>query len=143
MSILIWSIYKIFFPQCVKPSISMCIPLVCILTVQGRSALRDTICYSFLLCAVSQWFSIPYQFLENRKEQSCTQFSRLRSWERAPAWIPFSDPLQWPYLNVIYSVMSLLLKILNALRPFEVCYLLGFVFVQFFLLPKAALYEDI
>ena len=23
------------------------------------------------------------------------QFSELRSWERAPAWIPFSDSLQW------------------------------------------------
>ena len=111
----------------------LCVFLLCVyLTVQGRSALRDPICYSFLLCAVSQGFSIPYQFLENRKEQSCTQFSRLRSWERAPAWIPFSDPLQWPYLNVIYSVMSLLLKILNAFWPFEVYYLLGFVFVQFF-----------
>ena len=58
---------------------------------RGRSALRDPICYSFLLCAVSQGFSIPYQFLENRNEQSCMQFLGLRSWERAPAWIPFSD----------------------------------------------------
>ena len=39
--------------------------------------------------------------------------------------------------------MPLLLKILNAFWPFEDCYLLGFVFAQFFLLPKAALYEDI
>ena len=31
----------------------------------------------------------------NRNEQSCMQFSGLRSWKRAPAWIPFSDSLQW------------------------------------------------
>ena len=35
--------------------------------VRGRSALRDPICY-FLLCAVSQGLTIPYQFLENRSE---------------------------------------------------------------------------
>ena len=51
--------------------------------VRGRSALRDPICY-FLLCAVSQGLSIPYQFLENRSEQSCTQFSGLKSGEAAP-----------------------------------------------------------
>ena len=43
--------------------------------------------------------------------------------------------------------MPLLLRIWNAFWPFEDCYLLGFVFAQcfffFFLLPKAALYEDI
>ena len=39
--------------------------------------------------------------------------------------------------------MSLLLKILNAFWPFEDCYLLGFVLAHFFLLPKAALCEDI
>ena len=47
------------------------------------------------LCAISQGLSVPYQLLENRDEQSCTQFSGLRSWERAPASIPFSDSLQW------------------------------------------------
>ena len=46
------------------------------------------------LCAVSQGLSVPYQFLENRNKQSCMQFSGLRLWERAPAWIPFSDSLQ-------------------------------------------------
>ena len=35
--------------------------------------------YVLLLCAVSQELSIPYQFLENRSEQSCMQFSGLRS----------------------------------------------------------------
>ena len=104
--------------------------------VRGRSALRDPICY-FLLCAVSQGLSIPYQFLENRSEQSCTQFSGLKSGEAAPVWIPFSDSLQWLpsvtfYLKVIYSVMPLLLRIWNAFWPFKDCYLLGFVFAQFF-----------
>ena len=46
------------------------------------------------LCAIFQGLSVPYQFLEYRNEQSCMQFSGLRSWERAPARIPFSDSLQ-------------------------------------------------
>ena len=62
--------------------------------VRGRSTLRDPICF-IPLCAISQGLSVPYQFLENRNKQSCTQFSGLRSWERAPAWILFSDSLQW------------------------------------------------
>ena len=45
---------------------------------------------------------------------------------------PLSDSLQWPYLNVIYSVIPLLLRIWNAFWPIEDCYLLGFVFAQFF-----------
>ena len=65
--------------------------------VRGRSTLRDPICYSLLLCAISQGLFIPFQFPENRSEQSCTQFSGLRSWEKAPAWTPFSDSLQWPF----------------------------------------------
>ena len=55
---------------------------------------------------------------------------------------PFNDSLQWPHWNVICSVM----RTCNAFWPFEDCYLLGFVFAQFFfffLLPKAALYDDI
>ena len=66
-------------------------------TVRGRSTLRDPICSLLLLCAVSQGLSIPYQLLENRNKQSCTQFSVLRLWERAPVWIPFGDSLQWPF----------------------------------------------
>ena len=58
------------------------------------------------------------------------------------------DSFQWLpsvtfYLKVIYSVMPLLLRIWNAFWPFQDCYLLGFVSAQFFLLPKAALYEHI
>ena len=46
------------------------------------------------LCAVSQGLSlpVPYQFLEYRNEQSCMQFSGLRSWERSSLnsrhWLP-------------------------------------------------------
>ena len=55
----------------------------------------NPICCFFLpLCAVSQRLSVPYQFLEYKNEQICTQFPGLRSWERAPAWIPFSDSFQ-------------------------------------------------
>ena len=62
--------------------------------VRGHSTLRDPICF-LPLCVISQGHSVPYQFLENRNEQSRMQFSGLRSWERAPAWIPFSDYLEW------------------------------------------------
>ena len=58
------------------------------------------------------------------------------------------DSFQWLpsvtfYLKVIYSAMSLFLRIWNDFWPFQDCYLLGFVFAQYFLLPKAALYEHI
>ena len=47
------------------------------------------------------------------------------------------DSFQWLpsvtfYLEVVYSVMPLLLRIWNAFWPFEDCYLLAFVFAQFF-----------
>jgi len=47
------------------------------------------------------------------------------------------DSFQWLpsvtfYLKVIYSVMPLFLRIWNAFWPFEDCYLLGFVFAEFF-----------
>ena len=45
---------------------------------------------------------------------------------------PFSDSLQWHHSNVICSVMPLSLRTCNAFWPFEDCYLLGFVFAQFF-----------
>ena len=78
------------------------------LIVRGRSTLRDPICF-LPLCAVSQGLSVPYQFLENRNEQSCTQFSVPRSWQRAPVWVPFSDSLQW------LSSVTLYLKRLSVL----------------------------
>ena len=34
---------------------------------------------SYMLFSVSQGLSVPYQFLEDRKEQNCMQFSGLRS----------------------------------------------------------------
>ena len=51
----------------------------------------------FFFCVPFLKDSVLYQFLENRNKQSCTQFSGLRSWERASAWNPFSDSLQWPF----------------------------------------------
>ena len=67
---------------------------------------------------------------------SCTQFSGLRSWEGAPAWIPFSNSLQWlPSVTLLqWNLFSYapLTQDMNAFWPFEDCYLLGFVFVQFF-----------
>ena len=113
------------------------------LNVRGHSALRDPmllcvcvcVCVCMCVCAVFQGFSVSYQFQENRNEQSCTQFSGLRSWEKAPAWIPFSDSLQW-LPSVILLKCNLFsyapLRIWNAFWPFEDCYLLDFVFAQFF-----------
>ena len=48
---------------------------------------------SYMLFSVSQGPSVPYQFLGNRNEQSCTQFSGLRSRGRTHTWIPFSNLL--------------------------------------------------
>ena len=69
---------------------------------QGTFGFKGSNMLHFPLCAISQGLSVPYQFLENRNEQSCTQFSGLRSWERAPAWIPFSDSLQWLFSVAFY-----------------------------------------
>ena len=77
--------------------------------------------------------SIPYQFLENRNKQSCTKFSGLRNCLDSLQWLLPSVTF---YLKVIYSVISLLLRIWNAFWPFEDCYLLGFVFAQFFYCVK-------
>ena len=59
----------------------------------------------FPLCAISQGFSVAYQFLEYRNEQSCMQFSGLRYGKEHPLGFllvtPFSDSLQWPCM---YSV---------------------------------------
>lgn len=59
-----------------------------IITVcQGTFNFKD----SYTLFSVSQGPSVPYQFLENTNEQSCTQFSGLRSRGRTHTWIPFSN----------------------------------------------------
>ena len=55
------------------------------------------------------------------------------------------DSFQW-LPSVTFSVMPLLLKILNAFWPFEDCYLLGFVFAQFFYclkLPCMKIYKHV
>ena len=52
-------------------------------------------CVSSSPAFLMMYSAVPYKFLENRNKQSCTQFSGLRWWERAPAWILFSDSLQW------------------------------------------------
>ena len=55
---------------------------------KGSNMFSSFVChFSRTLCSLS----VPGK----QNEQSCRQFSRLRSWERAPAWIPFSDSLQW------------------------------------------------
>ena len=65
---------------------------------QGTFNFQGSNMWHFLpLYTISQGLSVPYEFLEYRNEQSCMQFSGLRSWERVPAWIPFSDSLQWPF----------------------------------------------
>ena len=52
---------------------------------------------SYMLFSVSQGPSVPYKFLEKRNEQSCTQFSGLRSWGRMHTWIPFSNLFTFLY----------------------------------------------
>ena len=65
-----------------------------LLQCQGTFNFKGSNMFSSL-CAISQGLSVPYQFLENRNEQSFIQFSELRSWEREPGWISFSNSLQW------------------------------------------------
>ena len=55
----------------------------------------------FPLCAISQGFSVPYQFLLPEQVEFM-QFSGLRSRERAPPWIPFSSSLQWLSSETLY-----------------------------------------
>ena len=64
-----------------------------------------------MLFSVSQGLSILYQFLENRNEQSCLQFSGLRSWGRTHTWIPFSNLFSSGQFS--HSVVS------NSLWPHE------------------------
>ena len=110
-------------------------------TVRGHSTLRDPICSS--LWAVSQGLSIPYQFLGNRNEQSCMQFSGLKSWEGAPAWIPFSDSLQWlPSVTLLKCNLFSYAPLTQDMECFLAPWRLLFAWLCF-LLPKAALYEDI
>ena len=61
--------------------------------VRGR--LRNPVCCIFLpLCAISQGFSVPYQFLFWEWVE-LRAVLRTEKRERVPAWIPFSNSLQW------------------------------------------------
>ena len=51
--------------------------------------------FIFFLCVPFLKDSLFLISSYSRNEQSCMRFSGLRSWERAPAWIPFSNSLQW------------------------------------------------
>ena len=96
--------------------------------------------FSSLWCAVSQGPSVPYQFLENRNEQSCTQFSGLWSWDRAHAWIPFSDLL--PYCKLFSHVPTT--QDVDCLLALWRLLFTWFCFCStLFLLLKASLYESI
>ena len=101
-------------------------------SVRGRSALRDPICYSLLLCAVSQGLyslSVPGK-LEWAELHAVlrTEIMRKGTCLDSFQWLP-SVTFYW---EVIYSVMPLFLRIWNAFWPFQDCYLLGFVFAQVF-----------
>ena len=114
-----------------------------------------------MLFSVSQRPSVPYQFLENRTKQSCTQFSGLRSWGRTNTWIPFSNLLlfcktiwlcsYFQDMDCLLALWRLLFPSLLLLWPYDDCYSLtyccyvsGFgVFAQIYFLPKASLYNNI
>ena len=102
----------------------------------------------FFFCVLFLKDSIPYQFLENRSKQSCTEFSGLRSWEAAPAWIPFSDSLQWlPSVTLLKCNLFSYAPLTQDMECFLALWRLLFAWLCFcsifFLLPKAVLYEDI
>ena len=113
-----------------------------------------------MLFFISQGPSVPYRFLGNRNEQSCVQFSGLRSCGRTHTWVPFS--------NLYFSVKLLsLVPISNTwivFWPCDECYsprnccygpvtivillvtvvmcLVTVFFTQLYFLPKASLYNN-
>ena len=87
-------------------------------SVRGRSALRDPICYSLLLCAVSQGLyslSVPGK-LEWAELHAVlrTEIMRKGTCLDSFQWLPSVTF----YLKVVYSVMPLLLRMWNAFWPF-------------------------
>ena len=106
--------------------------------VRGHSPLKDPTWYFLLLCADSQGL-YSLSVLENRNEQSCTQFSGLRSWERASAWIPFSDFLLEDNL-FSYAPLPQDMECFLALSRLLFASL---CFSSMFLLLKVTLYKDI
>ena len=111
-----------------------CIPLPhCQGTFNFKGSNTFFFCVLFLkdsLFLISSW-----QTGTSRAAHSCQDWDH----EISPVWIPFSDPLQWPFQlcpsYAGYWMLSGPLKIVICLASF----LLSF----FFLLQKAALYEDI
>ena len=114
--------------------------------VRGHSTLRDPICYSLLLCAASQGlYSLSVPGKQEPAELRAvlrTEIMRKSTCLDSFQWLPSVTF----YLQVIYSVMPLLLRIWNAFWPFQDCYLLGFVFAQFFYflkLPCMKIYKHV
>ena len=96
----------------------------------------DPIC-SFVCCFSRTLYSLSVPGKQEQGELHTilrTEIMRKGTYLDSFQWLPSVTF----YLQVIYSVMPLLLRIWNAFWPFEDCYLLGFVFAQFFLLSKAA-----
>ena len=100
--------------------------------VRGHSPLKDPTWYFLLLCADSQGL---YSLSVPGTQEGAELHAVLRTevMRKSICW----DSLQWLpsvtfYLKVIYSVMTLFLRIWNAFWPFQDCYLLGFVYLQCF-----------
>ena len=117
--------------------------------VSGPS--KMVICLAlFLLRFLFLFFCVPFLkdslFLISccRNKQSFTPFPGLRSWERAPAW-----SLHWlPPLTSLKSDLLSYAPLTQDMQCFLALWRLLFAWLcfcppPFFLLPKAALYEDI
>ena len=96
-----------------------------IYSVRGHSTLRDPICSSFAYCFSRTLYSLSVP----GKQEWAVPHAVLRT-EIMRGGICL-DSFQW-LPSMTFSVMPLLLRILNGFWPFEDCYLLGFVFAQFF-----------
>ena len=116
-------------------------------SVRGCSALRDPICYSLLLCAVSQGLyslSVPgKQEWAELHEVLRTEIMRkgtcLDSFQWLPSVTPFSDLLLKGSL-FSYAPLTQDVECFLALLRLLFAWL---CFCSILLLPKAALYEDI
>ena len=99
--------------------------------------------FSFVCCFSRTLYSLSVPGKQEWAELHAvlrTEIMRKRTCLDSFQWLPSVTF----YLKVIYSVMPLLLRIWNAFWPFEDCYLLGFVFAQFFnclKLPCMKIYE--
>ena len=87
--------------------------------------------FSFVCCFSRTLYSLSVPGKQEWAELHAvlrTEIMRKRTCLDSFQWLPSVTF----YLKVIYSVMPLLLRIWNAFWPFEDCYLLGFVFAQYF-----------